>query len=102
MLHYNKIYEITQTKEFSKWISKQELVIRTVIYARLKRVRDIGELGEIKNLGKKLFEFKWKNGVRIYFVIRENKTIVLLNGGNKSGQKRDIKKARTLQKSYDL
>jgi len=59
-------------------------------------------LGDVRYLGNKLFEFKWKIGIRIYFVIKGRKIILLINGGNKNDQKRDIKKARNIQKDYDV
>jgi putative addiction module killer protein len=100
MLHIN--HEITQTANFSKWYAKQELKIKIIIDARFKRVKDTGELGDVRYLGNKLFEFKWKIGIRVYFVIKDKKVIILLNGGNKNDQKRDIEKARKLQKDHDL
>lgn len=96
------MYYITQTSNFNKWYAGQELKIRIIIDARFKRVKNTGELGDVKYLGKKLFEFRWKRGIRIYFVIRGNKIILLLNGGNKNDQKRDIEKARKLQKDHDV
>ncbi len=102
MLHYNKIYEIIQTSNFNKWYSKQEPAIKIIIDARLKRVKDSGELFDVRYLGDKLFEFKWRIGTRVYFVIRDKKKILLLSGGNKNDQKRDIQKARKLQKDYEL
>ena len=78
------MYEITQTPNFSKWYSKQEIAIKIIVDARFKRIKDAGELGDVRYLGNKIFEFKWKIG----------------NGGKKDDQKRDIKKARSIQKDY--
>jgi putative addiction module killer protein len=79
-----------------------EVTIKVIIDARLKRVVDTGELGDVRYLGEKLFEFKWKIGIRVYFVIKEKKLILLLNGGNKNDQKRDIEKAKKLQKDHSI
>ena len=96
------MYEITQTSNFNKWYSKQELTIKIIIDARFKRIKDTGELGDVRYLGNKLFEFKWKIGIRVYSVIKNKKRMLLLVGGNKNDQKKDIEKARKLQKDYDL
>lgn len=97
------MYEIKQTSIFNKWYSKQELTVRIIIDARFKRVKELGGLGSVRCLGSKLFEFKWNVGIRIYFIIKDDKrVIILLNGGNKNGQKRDIQKARKLQKDYGV
>jgi len=102
MLHLNKAYEIIQTPDFDKWYAAQDAAVKISIDARLNRVKVSGGFGDVKYLGDKLFEFKWKIGIRAYFVIKEKKFILLLNGGNKNDQKRDIQKARKLQKAYEI
>jgi putative addiction module killer protein len=54
-----------------------------------------GSLGETRSLANGLFEAKVRHGpgFRLYFVYKNANTIVLLCGGDKSTQKRDIKKA---------
>lgn len=48
-----------------------------------------------KALGKGLFELRERNfGYRIYYTFIKNKVIILLNAGNKSSQKKDIKIAK--------
>lgn len=96
------MYQIIQTTNFHKWYSKIDGKFKTLVDSRMKRVKESGELGEIRYLGDKLFEFKWKIGLRIYFTIKENKVIFLIHGGMKNDQKKDIKRARSLQKSYTL
>jgi len=60
----------------------------------------LGTLGKIRSLGDGLFETKiyYGPGYRLYFVNKGKKIIVLLCGGDKSTQSRDIKKARELAK----
>ena len=96
------MYELDQTSVFKKWYSKQELTIKIIIDTRFKRVKETGELGDVRHLGNKLFEFKWKRGIRVYFIIKDKKIILLLNGGNKDDQKMDIQKARKLQKDNEI
>jgi putative component of toxin-antitoxin plasmid stabilization module len=65
MLHYNKIFEITQTPVFNKWYTKQDAGIKIIIDSRFDRIKEFGELGDVRYLGNKLFEFKWRVGIRI-------------------------------------
>jgi putative addiction module killer protein len=50
-----------------------------------------------KSLGRGLFELRERKfGYRIYYTFCKNQIIILLNGGDKSSQKRDIKRAKEL------
>jgi putative addiction module killer protein len=53
--------------------------------------------GDHKALGEKLLELRWKNGRRVYYslIARDALTLVLL-GGFKNAQKKDIQKARKI------
>ena len=68
----------------------------------VKRVRKMssGSLGKVRSLDSGLFEAKidYGPGFRLYFVNRGQRIIVLLCGGDKSTQTRDIKRARELAK----
>ncbi len=88
------------TQHFNKWYKKQEVKIKRRLDARLARIEELGDLGTVRYLGDKLFELKWKIGIRVYFTFKGEKIVLLLQGGNKSGQKKDIQKARSIQKDY--
>lgn len=64
---------------------------------RLRRVA-LGSLGDCRSLGQGIFELRIDcgPGYRVYFTRRGNTVIVLLAGGDKSSQERDIKQAREL------
>lgn len=96
------MYKILQTHEFGKWYSRLDVTYKTLIDSRIRKVRESGELIKAKYLGDKLFEFKWKAGIRVYFTIKNNNIILLLIGGLKNGQRKDIQKAKELQKAYSL
>lgn len=87
--------EIRKTLDYDLWF--QSLAVRTQlqITARLERIQHAGHFGDSKNLGEQLFELRWKNGYRIYFCRQEN-IIILLLGGSKHEQQKDIKKARNM------
>lgn len=99
-LHMFLIYE---APEFSKWFRKlKDRNARTRILDRLVRVEQ-GNLGDHKPIGDDLFElrFTFGAGYRIYFAQEADQIIILLVGGDKSTQGRDIQKAREIMKGLE-
>jgi putative addiction module killer protein/probable addiction module antidote protein len=91
-------YEIRQGLEFSKWFEKvKDKSVKIKFLARLARVEN-GNFGDHKNISQNLFELKFhfSPGYRIYYTIQNDVVVLLLAGGDKSSQKKDIKKALTL------
>ena len=91
-------YKIVRTKMFGDWLSHlRDRFAQTVIVARIERVAS-GNLGDVKGLGGGLSELRisYGPGYRIYFTIEGGEVIILLAGGDKASQQRDIAKARTL------
>ena len=91
---------VRQTIEFSKWIAG--LKDRTAfarINVRLIRAAE-GNLGETRSVGEGVHEMKinYGPGYRVYFINRGSEVIVLLCGGDKGSQDRDIKRAKALAK----
>jgi len=70
---------------------------RARIDIRIKRI-SLGNLGDVKSVGKGVFELRidYGPGYRVYFVERDRIRIILLAGGKKSTQNKDIKKAQEL------
>ncbi|MEE9452664.1 MAG: type II toxin-antitoxin system RelE/ParE family toxin [Gammaproteobacteria bacterium] len=98
LAHKNKI-EIyiapTGKKPFVDWLeSLKDKSIRYRIKERLDRVA-LGNLGDYKTIEKSVYEFRFDfgSGYRIYFGKQGNNIILLLCGGDKSSQKKDIKQA---------
>jgi putative addiction module killer protein len=89
--------KLETTPEFELWPSEQTEKSKAQIIARLKNIELFNYFGEHKSLGEKLLELKWKNGRRVYYslILKEELTLVLL-GGIKNGQSKDIKKARKI------
>jgi putative addiction module killer protein len=79
---------------FINWLEALDPSIRVRVKERLDRVA-LGNLGDYKQINKDIFELRlsFGAGYRIYFYRDGNKIILLLSGGNKSTQKKDIKKA---------
>ena len=89
---------IIKTNIFDKWFYEQNFDVQDKIKDRLKRVEE-GNFGNHKSVGDGVLELKSKNPTyRIYYKQLGNVVIVLLCGGNKSTQKRDIKKAKEIAK----
>ncbi len=72
------------------------------IAGRLLRIEQ-GNLGDHKALGEGLYElrFTFGAGYRVYFAQEGNQIILLLIGGDKSTQSRDIEKARDIMKGLE-
>jgi putative addiction module killer protein len=94
--------EIHSTAEFDSWLSdlplKEELQIRKRLYS----LENEGHFGDCKYLDDALFELRWKNGRRVYFVKISDRAIVLLLGGRKNAQEKEIKKAKLLFKRLSV
>lgn len=97
------IFETREGKcPFSDWLlNLKDSKGRAVIRARLERVR-LGNFGDCKSIGDGVNELRvaFGPGYRVYFGQDGTKLIVLLCGGDKSTQKRDIAKAKLLWMEY--
>lgn len=97
------MYEIKSTKIFSQWILKlKDMKGRIAVARRIERMEH-GNFGDVKSVGTSISELRIQTGpgYRIYFTKREERIIILLVGGNKSTQQKDIEKARKLLKEID-
>lgn len=95
---------IASTSDFDSWLEELPLKEELQIRKRLYIIEQEGHFGDCKYLDDSLFELRWKNGRRIYFAKLNDKKIILLLGGRKNAQEKEIKKARLLLKrlSVDL
>ena len=69
---------------------------------RLTRI-EAGNLGDYKSVGDGVQElrFFFGKGYRVYFGFREGKIILLITGGGKDSQTKDIKKAKAIWKELN-
>jgi putative addiction module killer protein len=91
---------IKQTEQYSKWFSSlRDRVARAKIDIRIRRL-SMGNLGDAKSVGGGVSELRinFGPGYRVYFAHRGNKIVLLLAGGDKSSQSRDIETALKLVK----
>jgi putative addiction module killer protein len=92
---------INSTEEFDQWIDGlADLKARAAVYLRIKRA-EMGNFGEYKVLEDGISEMKVDvgQGYRVYFAREGRVVYLLLCGGNKSTQKADIKRAKTMWKA---
>ena len=87
---------------FDTWFEKvRNLRAKARILIRLKRVEE-GNFGDNKSLGDGVSEMRVPEGqgYRVYFGQSENKIVILLCGGNKSSQQKDIALAKKYWRNY--
>jgi putative addiction module killer protein len=90
--------EVRQTELFVRWFAGlRDRRARARIQARIDRL-EIGNPGDVKPVGEGVSEMRidYGLGYRVYFVQRGAARVVLLAGGDKNTQDRDIATAREL------
>jgi len=90
--------ELKQTDTFRKWRAKlKDSLARSAIASRLDRLV-FGHVGDAKSIGNGVSELRIHHGpgYRVYFQRRGDTIIILLCGGDKGSQERDIKTALRL------
>ena len=98
------IYTTQRGKEpFWDWQKKLDKSTRAIIRTRIDRVR-LGNFGDCKTIKNSngIFELRvgFGPGYRIYFAKKGSTIVILLIGGNKSSQKKDITKAKQYWLEY--
>jgi putative addiction module killer protein len=92
------VIEVRQTEELRTWLrSLRDLQAKTRITARIRRLEQ-GNPGDAKSLGGGLLEMRidYGPGYRVYYVRRGALIVVLLCGGDKRTQDRDIRRAQAM------
>lgn len=91
-------YQIEKTDNFDKWLNSRKITsYKNRLLARFERIKN-GNFGDFKPITTKLFElrFFFGDGLRVYYTFKNNEVVLLLMGGDKSSQKKDIEKAKKL------
>jgi putative addiction module killer protein len=95
------MYIIEKTDEFDKWLKKlKDLKAKAKILFRIQKIENDEHFGNCKPVGNGIRELKidYAKGYRVYFKESDGKIIILLVGGDKSTQQRDIEKANEILK----
>jgi putative addiction module killer protein len=91
-------FTVRQTQVFQDWLDGlKDRRAQVRIAARLRQV-EFGDLGDWKSVGGDVSELRvnFGPGYRLYFTRRRNEIIIMLAGGDKSSQIRDIKRAKRI------
>ena len=88
--------EVRQTEEFSGWLHRLRDAFARIV-GRIRRM-EMGNPGDTKSVGQGILEMRidYGPGYRIYYVHRGAQIVILLCGGDKRTQQRDIKRAERL------
>jgi putative addiction module killer protein len=92
---------VVETLLFSDWLAGlKDRKGRAKIVARIERVRLSGHFGDCKNVGNGVSEMRipFGPGYRVYFCRRGEEIVILLAGGDKGSQSRDIRAAHSIAK----
>ena len=90
--------DVRQTEQFADWLDNlRDGVAVKAIKRRIARVQ-IGLFGDIKSVGDGVFELRVDHGpgYRVYFARHGDVVVLLLCGGDKKSQQRDIMRAKAL------
>ena len=90
--------EIRRTDAYDRWFRRlRDRNAREVINVRIRRLRE-GRAGDARSVGEGVSELRvhYGPGYRIYFTRRGRRLVILLAGGDKDSQERDIRMARSL------
>jgi putative addiction module killer protein len=96
------VLEIRQTEDFARWLKKlRDRQARGRILVRVRRLQ-LGNPGDVAPVGDGVSELRipYGPGYRIYFIQRGATLIVLLAGGDKRTQDRDIARAKELARDF--
>ncbi len=92
--------EVRQTSTFKQWLhGLRDRNARLRIVARIRRM-ELGNPGDVKPVGEGVSEMRipYGPGYRVYFVAIGDVLVILLCGGDKSSQSRDISLAKRMAK----
>ncbi|HRD28163.1 MAG TPA: type II toxin-antitoxin system RelE/ParE family toxin [Caulobacter sp.] len=91
-------WEVRQSPAFKVWVlSLRDRTARAIILRRIDRIA-VGNFGDVKAMGGGVSELRVNHGpgYRIYFVRRGETLVVILCGGDKGSQSKDVARAKAL------
>ncbi|GGI77492.1 hypothetical protein GCM10007973_12920 [Polymorphobacter multimanifer] len=94
------MFEIRRTAEFAAWLTAlRDIQAKARIAKRIDRLAD-GNFGDSKSIGEGVGElrFTFGPGYRVYYTVRGQLVVILLCGGDKGSQQRDIERAISIAK----
>lgn len=97
-----KIAQISNDKTpFIDWINSLDKVTKSRVQSRLTRLLE-NNFGDHKKIDSEVSELRLKfgSGYRIYYTEIDNVIVLLINGGDKSTQSKDIEKAKRILQEW--
>lgn len=94
---------VLQSVTFQRWLADlDDLHARARINVRIRRA-ELGNLGDVRSVGRGVSEMRIDHGpgYRVYFTRRAESLILLLCGGDKRSQARDIRRAQQMVADLD-
>jgi putative addiction module killer protein len=98
------MFTIKRLPEFDDWlIGLKDGLTRKRLQVRLRKAQ-LGNLGDIKAVGDGVFEMRefFGPGWRMYYILHGDVLVIMLGGGDKSSQERDIEIAKKLIVTLDF
>ena len=89
---------VVYTEAFETWIKRlRDQRAKFTILSRIERIED-GNFGDHRTVGRGVSELRVDvgQGYRVYYTIRQRTVVILLCGGDKSSQRRDIRRAQRM------
>lgn len=98
-------YDIKTTDEFDAWfaaLGRKDRKAHAKVLVALERAED-GNFGDHHTVGGGVSEMRinYGPGYRVYYTVRKRVVVIVLAGGDKSTQPRDIKRAHLIAKEFD-
>ena len=89
------MFEVQQTAIFERWLARLRDKQGKAIIARRMAAIELGHFGDIRPVGKSVSEMRihFGPGYRVYLTQRGKQVVILLCGGDKGSQKKDIARA---------
>lgn len=90
-------YTANNRAYFSEWLNRLDRMVKARVLTRIDRVAR-GNMGDTKSVGDGVFELRldFGPGYRVYFGREGQEIVILLCGGAKDSQSKDIERAKEL------
>lgn len=98
------MFEVHTSEDFDSWLEKlRDRKARARIQAQIDRI-ELGNFGDVQPVGEGISELRifYGPGYRVYFTKHSSVIVVLLVGGDKSSQEKDIERAKILARELEI
>ena len=91
---------VKRTDVFAKWFQKLDAYIQILLLGHINKLAD-GKFTSSKPVGDGIHELRifFQKGYRVYYTNINGEIVILLCGGDKSSQQKDITKAKEIKKN---